>query len=49
MSLSTAPVTGSAADGLVAVERLRLAVAANALRRADSLQRQAEGNWSLYA
>ena len=49
---ATAPspgtVSGSAADGLVAVERMRLAVAANALRMADSLQRQAEGNWSLY-
>ena len=46
--VSPATPSGSAADGLIAVEKMRLAVVANALRMADGLQRQAEGNWSLY-
>ena len=46
--VSPATLSGSAADGLIAVERMRLAAVANALRMADGLQRQAEGNWSLY-
>jgi VWFA-related protein len=46
-----AAATGAAAaaiEGPAAVERKRREVVSNALRMADSLQRQAEGNWTLY-
>ena len=38
----------AAVEGPAAVERKRREVVSNALRMADSLQRQAEGNWTLY-